>query len=74
MKDPHFRARGLFEDVTLPDGEQVTVTTFAPQLSETPGETRWPGPPLGAHNRDVYGGLLEITDSELDDLKARGVI
>jgi crotonobetainyl-CoA:carnitine CoA-transferase CaiB-like acyl-CoA transferase len=74
MKDPHFHARGLFEDVTLPDGEQVTVTTFAPQLSETPGETRWPGPPLGAHNQDVYGGLLGISDGELADLKARGVI
>jgi hypothetical protein len=33
MTDPHFRARGLFEDVTLPDGEQVTVTTFAPYTS-----------------------------------------
>jgi crotonobetainyl-CoA:carnitine CoA-transferase CaiB-like acyl-CoA transferase len=74
VQDPHFQARGLFEQVTLPDGERVTVTTFAPQLSETPGETRWPGPPLGAHNRDVYGGLLGLSDGELDDLKTRGVI
>jgi crotonobetainyl-CoA:carnitine CoA-transferase CaiB-like acyl-CoA transferase len=74
LQDPHFRARGLFEDVTLPDGERVTVTTLAPQLSETPGETRWPGPPLGAHNRDVYGGLLGLTDAEIDALQARGII
>jgi formyl-CoA transferase len=74
LDDPHFRARGLFENVTLPDGEHVTVTTFAPQLSHTPGETRWPGPPLGAHNRDVYGGLLGVSDEELADLRDRGVI
>ena len=73
-QDPHFKARGLFEDVTLPDGERVTVTTFAPQLSETPGGTEWPGPPLGAHNRDVYGGLLGLSDDELALLQSRGVI
>jgi crotonobetainyl-CoA:carnitine CoA-transferase CaiB-like acyl-CoA transferase len=74
MVDPHFHARGLFEEVTLPDGERVTVTSFAPQLSQTPGETRWPGPPLGAHNHDVYGGLLGLSDEQLADLKKRGVI
>jgi crotonobetainyl-CoA:carnitine CoA-transferase CaiB-like acyl-CoA transferase len=74
MDDAHFQARGVFEAVTLPDGDQVTVTSFAPQLSATPGATNWPGPPLGAHNRDVYGGLLGVTDEELEDLKTRGVI
>jgi crotonobetainyl-CoA:carnitine CoA-transferase CaiB-like acyl-CoA transferase len=74
MQDPHFKARGLFEDVTLPDGEQVTVTTFAPHLSETPGETRWPGPPLGTHNDEVYGGLLGLSDDERASLRARGII
>ena len=74
MKDPHFRARGLFEDVTLPDGEKVTVTTFAPQLSATPGGTEWAGPPLGAHNDEVYGGLLGLSDDERASLRARGII
>lgn len=74
MQDPHFQARGLFEPVTLPDGDTVTLPRFAPVLSETPGATRWPGPALGAHNRDVYGGLLGLTDEELARLGRDGVI
>ena len=74
MQDPHFHARGLFEDVTLPDGEQVTVTTFAPQLSDTPGGTEWAGPPLGAHNDEVYGGLLSLSEAEIASLRERGII
>ena len=50
------------------------MTRFAPELSATPGDTRWPGPPLGAHNRDVYGSLLGLSDQRLEDLKSRGVI
>ena len=74
MNDPHFRARGLFEEVSLPDGDTVTIPGMAPRLSATPGATTWPGPPLGAHNREVYGGLLGLSDEQLEDLKARGVI
>jgi crotonobetainyl-CoA:carnitine CoA-transferase CaiB-like acyl-CoA transferase len=74
MQDPHFHARGLFEDVTLPDGEKVTVTTFAPQLSDTPGGTEWAGPPLGAHNDEVYGGLLSLSEAEIASLRERGIV
>lgn len=74
MQDPHFQARGLFEPVTLPDGDSVTLPRFAPVLSETPGATRWPGPALGAHNKDVYGGLLGLTDEDLARLGRDGVI
>lgn len=74
MRDPHFQSRGLFERVDLPDGDSVTLPTFAPKLSETPGGTSWPGPPLGAHNDEVYGGLLGLDAPELERLKAAGVI
>jgi formyl-CoA transferase len=74
LSDPHFRSRGLFEEVALPDGDTVTIPAMAPVLSGTPGRTAWPGPPLGEHNREVYGGLLGLSDAELDDLRARGVI
>lgn len=72
--DPHFAARGLIDTATLPDGEQVALPAVAPQLSATPGGMAWPGPPLGAHNDDVYGGLLGIDAARLDDLRRRRVI
>jgi crotonobetainyl-CoA:carnitine CoA-transferase CaiB-like acyl-CoA transferase len=73
---PHFQARGLFERVPIPQDPDDTVLLpkFAPFLSATPGGTDWAGPPLGAHNREVYGGLLGLTDAELDALKEKGAI
>lgn len=74
LHDPHFAARGLIDTATLPDGEQVALPAVAPQLSATPGGMAWPGPPLGAHNDDVYGGLLGLDAARLDDLRRRRVI
>ena len=67
----HFRAD---EHVHVGDGEAVAIPAIAPQLSATPGRTAWPGPPLGAHNDDVYGGLLGLPAEALADLRSRRVI
>lgn len=74
VKDPHFQARGVFERHPLPDGTPVLLPNMAPKLSATPGGTEWVGPTLGAHNNEVYGGLLGMDAAALDDLRARGVI
>lgn len=74
VRDPHFAAREAIEQVTLPDGEAIAIPAIAPKLSATPGVTTWPGPPLGAHNDDVYGELLGLSRDAVDDLRARGVI
>lgn len=74
LKDPHFLARSLFEDCTLPDGSSVKLPTIAPKMSESPGGTEWIGPPLGAHNREVLGDLLGLSERELQELAAEGVI
>lgn len=74
LNDAHYQARGMFEDADLGDGETVKLPTFVPKLSETPGGTKWIGPPLGAHNREIYGGLLGMSDDEIAGLSAEGVI
>lgn len=73
---PHFQARGLFERVPVPEDPDDTVLLpkFAPFLSATPGGTDWAGPPLGAHNCEVYGGLLGLSDARIAELKAAGAI
>jgi crotonobetainyl-CoA:carnitine CoA-transferase CaiB-like acyl-CoA transferase len=73
MRDPHFQARGLFQTVEV-DGKPLTVPALLPQLSDTPGRTDWPGPAVGAHNQEVYGGLLGLSDAELTALRDEGVI
>jgi crotonobetainyl-CoA:carnitine CoA-transferase CaiB-like acyl-CoA transferase len=72
--DPHYLARGMFVPMTLPDGTVVRMPKVVPELSRTPPASREVGPDLGAHNHEVYGGLLGMSASELDELRARGVI
>lgn len=73
LADPHFRARGLFEPVEI-DGKPLKIPAIAPRLTTTPGRTDWPGPALGAHNREVFGELLGLDAEKLAALRERGVI
>lgn len=72
--DPQYAARDnllrLVEDAV---GE-VTVPGVVPKLSRTPGNVRSLGPSLGSANRDVLGELLGYTESQIQDLKDRGVV
>ena len=46
-----------------------------PKFSDTPGAVRWPGTSEeGSHNRDVYGGLLGLSDDDIDGLRAEGLV
>ena len=71
--DEHFNARGLFETVES-NGEPLKIPAMIPKLSDTPGETRWPGPKLGAHTDEVLGGLLGMDAAAIQALKDSGAI
>jgi len=71
--DPHYEARGMFEAVDV-GGRPLRIPAIVPKLTGSPGGTDWPGPPVGAHNREVYGGLLGLSDAELASLAAAGAI
>lgn len=73
LRDPHYQARGLFEEVSVPQGK-LKIPAMSPRLSATPGHSDWAGPELGAFNQEVYGQLLGLSESELQHLQAQGVI
>ena len=72
-KDPHVLARSILVDVPDADLGAVRMTAPTPRLADTPASVRWAGPPLGAHNRDVYAAL-GLSDAEIDDLKRDAII
>jgi crotonobetainyl-CoA:carnitine CoA-transferase CaiB-like acyl-CoA transferase len=73
LRDPHFNARGLFEEVQV-NGAPLKIPAMMPFLSETPGRTEWPGPAIGAHNAEVLGGLLGYGADKLQALVRDGVV
>ena len=73
FNDPHFQARGLFQQVEI-NGKPLKVPAITPRLTDTPGETRWPGGEVGSHNEAVLREELGLSDEEFAALKADGVI
>ncbi|MFC4565557.1 CaiB/BaiF CoA transferase family protein [Nocardiopsis mangrovi] len=71
--DPQYAALGSI--VHIPDEELGTVAmqNVPFRLSETPGEIRWAGPPMGAHSEEVLGGL-GYTPGDIARLRAAGVV
>jgi len=73
-RDPHFRDRGMAVEIDDPEIGPLALPGIVPRFSRTPGSVAWAGPRMGEHNGEVYGGLLGLAQSEVDDLRARGVI
>jgi formyl-CoA transferase len=57
VADAQFQARGMLEQHALTDGTPIKLPAVVPRFSATPGGTRWLGPELGAHNREVLHEL-----------------
>jgi len=72
-RDPHVVARGILIDVPDPGLGRVRMTAPTPRLAGTPAAVRWTGPPLGAHNREVYGSI-GVGDEELETLARDGIV
>jgi crotonobetainyl-CoA:carnitine CoA-transferase CaiB-like acyl-CoA transferase len=75
FEDEHYRARDMLVTHEDPDFGDYLGPGIVPKLSETPGAVRWSATwEEGSHNRDVYGGLLGLSDDELARLREQGVL
>ena len=74
LENEHFRERDYFVDLMHPDAGSLTYTGMPFRLSDMPATLNTPAPRLGEHNAEIYGDLLNITASELAELRAKGVV
>ena len=74
VEDPQYHAREMFLEAKVEGIGPVMMPGLVPKLSETPGEVKWYGGPLGEHNEDVYGGLLGLPSEEIERFSEKGVI
>ena len=71
--DPHYRARGMLDEVQMDDGSTLAVPGIVPKLSATPGHHRRNAPTLG---QDSAAVLREIglTDTQIAALREKGIV
>ena len=74
FRDPHFKAREDLLEFEHDKAGKIVVHNVVPRLSETPGRVDSLGPDLGAHNEEVYLGLLGLSAAELQRLRGASVI
>jgi crotonobetainyl-CoA:carnitine CoA-transferase CaiB-like acyl-CoA transferase len=75
FQDEHFWAREMLIEHEDPGFGKYIGPGIVPKFSETPPAVRWSATwEEGSHNREVYGGLLGLSDDELAALKEEGVL
>jgi crotonobetainyl-CoA:carnitine CoA-transferase CaiB-like acyl-CoA transferase len=72
--DPHMTARGDLVSVDDPVIGPVRQQAPFPRLTKHPTPVPAGAPRLGEHNHEVWCGLVGLSDAELTDLVARGVV
>jgi len=71
--DPQYVHRNTIVELASRIGS-LAVPNTVPALSETPGEIKWLGPALGEHTDEVLAELLDLTATDLAELRGAGVL
>lgn len=74
-EEEQYQSRNMFETVHAPGREEkFVVPAMLPVLSKTPGSSKWAGPDLGQHSIEILKSELNLSDSEIEELKRQGAI
>jgi formyl-CoA transferase len=71
--DPHYRERGMLQEVEMDDGDRLMVPGIVPKLSATPGAQRRKAPRLG-ENTDEILREIGLSETQIAQLRGKGVI
>ncbi|HEY6432879.1 MAG TPA: CoA transferase, partial [Acetobacteraceae bacterium] len=70
----HMHQRGVLERVDHPDFGEVTLPGMPLRLHGAGRVAAVPSVGLGAHNAEVFGGMLGLPAAEIEALRRDGVI
>jgi len=74
FENPQVQHRGMRVDIPHPAGVPCATVASPMRFSETPVTYDAPPPLLGEHTREILGGVLGLSEAEIDALAAREVI
>ena len=72
--DPQLNHRQFFVELNHTAIGAHKYDGLTTKLSKTPGKLRMPAPVLGEHNEQIFKECLRMSDDEIGDLIAEGVI
>lgn len=73
-EDPQVWAREMLVQVEHPGLGAIPLPGLALKLSHTPGDVNTAAPKVGAHNEEIYCGLLGYTKHQLEDLSEQQIV
>ena len=73
-EQPHLKARDYFVDMVHPELGQLKNLGAPFKLPASPGGPTEAAPLLGQHNNEIYGGLLGLAATEIENLRTQGAI
>ena len=71
-EDAHYQAREMIQRFEMADGTPIDLPGVVPKLSATPGRTRWLGPQLGEHTKEVLESI-GVTTEQYERMKQAGL-
>ncbi|EHR69483.1 putative acyl-CoA transferase/carnitine dehydratase [Burkholderiales bacterium JOSHI_001] len=71
--DPHYRARGMLQELQMDDGSTLSVPGIVPKLSATPGRHHRNAPTLGQDSSEVLRDI-GLTEAQIAALRERGIV
>ena len=74
LNDPQLHARGFIQEVDRAFIGQHPQPSMPFRETEKPFPIRSAPPTLGEHNREILGGMLGLSDAEIDQLTRDGII
>ncbi|HLQ96334.1 MAG TPA: CaiB/BaiF CoA-transferase family protein [Pseudogracilibacillus sp.] len=74
MQHPHYLEREMIQNFPLDKEEEVKIPGVVPKMSETPGGTKWLGPDIGEHTKEILTNYLAYDAEKMKELKDKGII
>ena len=74
FNDAHYAARKNIIEMPHPRLGSIKMPGIFPHFSNSPGQVKWAGAEIGAHNEEVYKDLLGMSDEEIATLKEKGIV
>ncbi|MCC7366675.1 MAG: CoA transferase [Dehalococcoidia bacterium] len=71
--DNHLHDRGYFVRIRHPEAGTFNFPGFPWRFSRTPASVRRPAPMFAEHNREVFAGVIGMSEDEIEALYAAGV-